>query len=80
MAVTGGKRSIAGVVIGAIILTFLPEVLRGLKDWYPTVYGLLLLLVLWFAPTGLVGKLHELWSARRHRQASPIPLENGLTK
>ncbi len=55
MVVIGGKRSIAGVIVGTILLTALPEILRDLKDWYPTFYGVLLLLTLWLAPNGLVG-------------------------
>lgn len=55
MVVIGGKRSIVGVITGAVLLTALPEVLRSLKDWYPTFYGVLLLLVLWLAPNGLIG-------------------------
>jgi branched-chain amino acid transport system permease protein len=67
MVVIGGKRSIIGVVVGALLLTALPEVLRGLKDWYPTFYGVLLLLVLWAAPSGIVGRIRELRAARQHR-------------
>lgn len=60
MVVIGGKRSIVGVVIGALLLTFLPEALRSLQDWYPTFYGVLLLLTLWLAPYGIVGRLEQI--------------------
>jgi branched-chain amino acid transport system permease protein len=53
MVVVGGKRSIPGVVIGAMALTIFPEVLRDFKDWYPSIYGIVVLLTLWLAPNGL---------------------------
>jgi branched-chain amino acid transport system permease protein len=57
--VVGGLGSIAGAVIGAVVLTVLPEVLRGAKEYSDFVYGGLLLLVLMLFPGGLVG----LWPA-----------------
>ncbi len=70
MVVIGGKRSIVGVIIGAVVLTALPELLRDLKDWYPTFYGVLLLLTLWLAPNGLVVRLEEFSFLRRR---PPVP-------
>lgn len=70
MVVIGGKRSIVGVIIGAVLLTALPEVLRDLKDWYPTFYGVLLLLTLWLAPGGIIGRLNEVMLNRKHRAAA----------
>lgn len=68
MVVIGGKRSIVGVIIGAVVLTALPELLRDLKDWYPTFYGVLLLVTLWLAPNGLMGRLENLSFLRRRSE------------
>jgi branched-chain amino acid transport system permease protein len=75
MVVIGGKRSILGVTIGALLLTFLPEALRELQDWYPTFYGVLLLLTLWVAPNGIVGRLEKvrLFHKRREPQEFAKP-------
>jgi branched-chain amino acid transport system permease protein len=70
MVVIGGKRSIVGVIIGAALLTALPEVLRDLKDWYPAFYGVLLLLTLWLAPGGIIGRVNEVFLHRRQRAAA----------
>lgn len=70
MVVIGGKRSIFGAVIGAILLTALPEALRNLRDWYPTIYGVLLLLTLWLAPSGIAGRLFDLFMAPKRRAMS----------
>ena len=53
--VVGGLGSFAGSIIGAAVLTALPELLRGFKEFNEFVYGGLLLLVLILMPRGLVG-------------------------
>jgi branched-chain amino acid transport system permease protein len=53
--VVGGMGSIAGSVIGAVVLTGLPEALRGVKEYGDFVYSIILLLSLVFMPNGLVG-------------------------
>ncbi len=55
MLIVGGEGSVAGAIIGAVLLTFLPEWLRFLGDAYLAFFGLMLLLILIFLPTGLVG-------------------------
>lgn len=50
----GGSRSALGPVLGGIILTALPEVLRGLGDARLIFFGLLLVLGTIFYPQGLV--------------------------
>lgn len=64
MCLIGGRRSVAGTIAGAVLLTYLPEWLRGLKDWYLTVYAVLLLVILAVAPDGLAG-LVQRWLLRR---------------
>ena len=42
-------------MIGAIVLTFLPEVLRGFSaQWRMITYGVLVILVLAFLPDGVI--------------------------
>jgi branched-chain amino acid transport system permease protein len=53
--VVGGMGSIAGSVIGATLLTILPEALRGAKEFSDLLYAMLLLGFLVFMPRGLVG-------------------------
>lgn len=55
MIVLGGAGTPMGPVIGAILLTFLPELLHGFQEYAAMIYGLILLLVLRFMPGGLVG-------------------------
>lgn len=62
MLVIGGRSSIPGAVAGAVLLTYLPEWLRQLKDWYMAIYGLGLLVILIFLPEGLGGGVRKLWT------------------
>jgi branched-chain amino acid transport system permease protein len=55
--VVGGLGSVAGAVIGAISLTFLPEFLRGFQEYNDFVFGGILLVSLILMPKGIVGLL-----------------------
>ncbi|HVH32090.1 MAG TPA: branched-chain amino acid ABC transporter ATP-binding protein/permease, partial [bacterium] len=55
MVLVGGRESVAGSVLGAGLLTFLPEWLRELKKIYLVVYGSIIVLVIVFMPEGLWG-------------------------
>jgi branched-chain amino acid transport system permease protein len=56
--IVGGTQVWLGPVVGAIILTFIPEILReyapGLDIWRLAVFGAILLLTLSFRPEGLI--------------------------
>lgn len=68
MVIGGGLGTVAGPVVGAIIFTQLPEVLRSSNDWRLVIYGAILVLVVRFLPRGLWGSLVELV---RHYQRPP---------
>lgn len=57
MVLVGGQESIVGTILGAALITFLPEVLRFLHNFYIAVYGLLVVIVILFMPDGLYGLL-----------------------
>lgn len=74
--VLGGLGSLSGALVGAALLTFLPQVVTdlgtdaGLDDiraaeLTPLVYGLVMVLVILLAPAGIVGSLRAAW--RRYR-------------
>ena len=56
MVVLGGMGSIAGSVLGAVILTILPEMLRKAHAYQELIYGGLLMLLLIWRPEGLLGR------------------------
>ena len=59
MVVAGGKGTLAGPVVGAVLFTVLPEVLREAMawQWQMLAYGVLLVLLLFFLPRGIVPAL-----------------------
>jgi branched-chain amino acid transport system permease protein len=62
--VVGGMGSVAGSVIGATVLSALPELLRPVKEYSDVIYTLILLGFLIFLPHGLVTPWRT-WIARR---------------
>ncbi len=65
MVIVGGTGSVWGSVLGAVLLTVLPEFLRVMKDYDVLVYGLVVILVVMFLPRGLAGALEsQLWRRR----------------
>ncbi len=56
MVVLGGMGSIIGSVVAAIVLTLLPELLRGFSEYRLIIYSLLLVIMMIFRPSGLFGR------------------------
>ncbi len=67
MLILGGSSSITGAIVGAVLLTMLPEVLRPLKSSYIMVYGAAVIAMIIFMPQGLVGLLAALRAKFEHR-------------
>ncbi|MCI3208670.1 ABC transporter [Pandoraea capi] len=61
----GGAGTIAGPVVGAVIVGLLPEFLASLENLRLLCFGVLLLVVLWGAPNGVIGVLGKWWTSRR---------------
>lgn len=55
MVVLGGMGSIPGTILGAVILTILPELLRVVAEYRLLFYGGLLVILMIFRPNGLLG-------------------------
>ena len=55
MIVVGGLGSITGSFLGAAFVVLVPELLRGFGAYHQIIYGLAMILVFVFWPTGLVG-------------------------
>jgi branched-chain amino acid transport system permease protein len=68
MVVLGGKGTVLGPVIGAVIFTFLPEYLRFAKDLRLPIFGLILILGIVFLPRGIITLprlIRSRWSDKR---------------
>ncbi len=78
--VLGGLGSLLGALIGAALLTFLPQVVTNLgldlglsslqaAELAPLVYGLVMVLVILLAPAGIVGSVRQWWWGRKAKAA-----------
>lgn len=59
MLIVGGETSVVGAVIGAVLLSFAPELLRVLGQAYLAVFGAGVILILILMPDGIVGKARK---------------------
>ncbi len=81
MVVLGGMGSMLGSVISATVLTALPEMLRAFSQYRMVVYSLLLIVVMIFKPSGLLGmydfSLSHLLEKAWNRRSSGKKSEKG---
>ena len=56
MLILGGMDNVAGIIIGTIILTILPEKLREFSEYRMVIYGVVVVVMLIFRPQGLLPK------------------------
>jgi branched-chain amino acid transport system permease protein len=67
MVILGGAGTTFGPLIGAGILTWIPNLLQAFGKWQLFVYGALLASVIFFLPKGIVGSVCDLWLRWRLR-------------
>jgi branched-chain amino acid transport system permease protein len=60
--VVGGRKKFSGSIIGAFVLTFIPEVFRVLKEYQPYIFAVVLFLVLFLLRQGLVDLVEQIKS------------------
>jgi branched-chain amino acid transport system permease protein len=76
MVVLGGRTSVWGALVGAAILTTLPELFRVFADYRNVVQGILLLLVIVYLPRGVADTVIAMLRDRRlRRRATPLPAD-----
>ena len=80
MVVTGGKGTLAGPIVGGLIFGLLPETLRALGippelQW--VLYGVLMILVVYVLPAGIVPALGSWWQRRGTPTAAAAVAKGG---
>lgn len=65
MVLLGGKGTLTGPVVGAVVVTLLEEYLREAKELRLTLFGVIVMAVVLFAPNGIVGSFYGRLRARR---------------
>jgi branched-chain amino acid transport system permease protein len=70
MGVLGGTGSPWGAVVGGVLITLLPELLRGLGHYRPLINGVILIVIILYSPKGI-------WDLTRLvRRRAPGPAVN----
>ena len=78
MAILGGTGGLPGPVLGALIITLLPELLRSFKDFRTMMNGAILVLIVLFLPKGLWDpQRFGQWFSRAPR-AKPAAAKGGV--
>ncbi|HMA59304.1 MAG TPA: branched-chain amino acid ABC transporter permease [Halanaerobiales bacterium] len=70
MVILGGNNTIRGPIIGAVILGLIPEVFRFISDYRLLVYAGILILMIRFQPSGLLGDDSFVWNKLKLLKAS----------
>ncbi|MCX7774587.1 MAG: branched-chain amino acid ABC transporter permease [Spirochaetaceae bacterium] len=65
MVIIGGQGTLAGPIVGAIIVNFLTEFLRPISQYRLVVYAILIIAMMWLRPQGLVGVSKSVLAERR---------------
>jgi len=73
MATFGGMGNLYGPVIGAVIFTYLQEILTTgtLKSYYMLIFGSILVVTIMYLPRGILGLFQQLWNRFRRVKSAP---------
>jgi branched-chain amino acid transport system permease protein len=61
MVVLGGMGRLYGSIIGAVILTLLPQFLTAFEDYQTLIYGAIIIVVMIFMPRGIAALFDPLF-------------------
>jgi ABC-type branched-subunit amino acid transport system ATPase component len=62
MVILGGLGTLAGPIVGATILTYVTEIFQDFGQWQIFAYGLLLAVLMFVMPKGIMGTLGDLFA------------------
>jgi branched-chain amino acid transport system permease protein len=65
MVIIGGQGTLIGPVVGTILVNFLTELLRPIGAWRMVAYAVLIIVMMWVRPQGLVGASDSILAARK---------------
>ena len=74
MVVIGGSGSFLGPFVGAAVAVLLPEWLRFAQAYYLVIYAVLVMVMMAFCPTGIVGLIQRIFAAFRRKPAPDAAL------
>jgi branched-chain amino acid transport system permease protein len=67
-ALVGGAKRFAGPIVGTVVLLIIPELVRDLKSYAPYLSAVILLIMVFVLPNGLVSIPGLVWSRVRRKE------------
>lgn len=80
MAIVGGMGTIAGPIVGAVVINMITEVFRFMAEYRMVIYALLIIGMMWLRPQGIAGSSDSVLvnngggQKKRHRTSKPKPV------
>jgi branched-chain amino acid transport system permease protein len=74
MLVVGGMGRIWGGILGVVLLGWMPELLREAATWQPVIFGVILAIIMLFAPSGIAGFVRRRSFFRPLEQETAAPV------
>ncbi len=78
MVIIGGQGTLVGPIVGSVIVNFLTEFLRPISQYRLVVYALLIIIMMWLRPQGLVGASNSILAGGRMRKGGRLPRKAGV--
>lgn len=69
MVIIGGQGTLIGPIVGATLVNFLTEALRPIAEYRLVAYAVLIILMMWLRPQGLVGASNSILAGGKIRKA-----------
>ena len=64
MVIIGGQGTIVGPIIGATLVNLITESFRFVSEYRLIVYGLVIILMMWFRPQGIAGDANSIFAVK----------------
>lgn len=64
MVIVGGMGTLTGPLAGSVVINVLTELLRPIGQWRMVAYGVLIIVMMWFRPQGLIGASDSVLAGR----------------
>lgn len=80
MVIVGGSGRFFGPFVGALIAVLLPEWMRIAEGYYLIVYAMLVMVLMVFCPTGVLGLFEKAFRPKKAPPPAPATLEAEVTR
>ncbi|MGH8813432.1 MAG: branched-chain amino acid ABC transporter permease, partial [Advenella sp.] len=80
MVLIGGKGTLIGPLMGALLVTFLEEYLREAQELRLSLFGLIVIAIVLFMPNGIMGFVTRHREKRAQKPAAPVTMPVSGTK